>query len=123
MTTYSILIPADPALDVEVEEWPDGHDFSLVTLRAGIGGGFIERRQPSTDVSVWVDEEGLLKGLPRNARAETVCRYSPLVGDAFVTGAKDPDTPGLTRDAAARILGNLWLDLDEAVAATKGETV
>ena len=43
-------------------------------------------------ISVWVNDEGLLMGLPLNERASVIAgRGAHLVGDAFVTGGVDDE--------------------------------
>lgn len=58
-------------------------------------GGYIEfvklpgRTEPAG--TMYVDEEGLTKGLPNNLLAESLARYAPLVGPALIVGPPDDD--------------------------------
>ena len=76
--------------DVTIEEFPEpanGTDYSLEEMRAAIGGGWIETVQTKDGRVMVVDEEGKLKGFPRNEAATALYRYGdqdPIVGDALV---------------------------------------
>lgn len=70
-------------------------DGSLAHLQELVGG-LIERVQRGpralielSSVDIWVNEEGLLHGLPINVLASFACDYKYLVGPAVIVGAND----------------------------------
>lgn len=80
-TKRVIVIPADPSKPIH---WRDVSG-SLESLQ-GIVGGLIERVSDGHGRDFWCNEEGLLIGLPYNARASALCTRAELVGDVYVTG-------------------------------------
>lgn len=92
--TRALLIPADldaPASFVEVHDLSDLQRFV---------GGYIESAPLDTpDVTLWINEEGKIHGLPRNERADRWWKVSVegtvpgdyIAGDAVLAGY-DPRT-------------------------------
>ena len=86
---------------VEWVEFPE--DDSLSTLQKAVGG-WVECVPISSTLEMWVNEEGLLVGLPYNSIATYLYNHewkSPdqiIVGDVIVTGGTLPngDTAGLS---------------------------
>lgn len=73
----------------------DGKRFTLVELQ-GLVGGYIERVPFPDGESLWMNEEGKLRGLPRNDRATAAaheaCAIFPddfIVGDALLTNKRE----------------------------------
>lgn len=74
-------------------------DAEYVTLRSAMNGGWLETAPCRPDVCLWVDEEGKLKGLPINHRANELWSMideyhaqeagDRLVGVCVVTGGSD----------------------------------
>jgi hypothetical protein len=61
----------------------NGTDFSLKECQASVGG-YIET-VPTWDGRLMIlNEEGKLKGLPRNAKATALFRYDVIVGPVLV---------------------------------------
>lgn len=82
--------------DTKVVEFDDGTEYNV--LHEGIGGGeaqFLEAVSlPSC--TLWIDEEGKLKDLPYNPRADglsagIISPWDHIVGDAVVTGVTGED--------------------------------
>jgi len=80
-------------------------------LRDAVGGRFDVVSTAHADV--WVNDEGLLVGLPLNLIATAMTR-SPLVGDAVITGPVDHG--GETTDILPRLVQLLRRDLVEVAA-------
>ena len=111
MKHYVLLLHADPPT-AEVRPH-DGRIVDYRTLVEGIGGGLIERvsaKRGGLKVDCWVDDSGLLKGLPHNVLAQSFAAYShgPLVGDAIVTGEEmgpeGGESVAFTADEMLRVL-------------------
>ncbi|CAK9251222.1 unnamed protein product [Sphagnum jensenii] len=92
----ALVIPANPKLTFSIEEGEDGGKV----IKAGIGGGWLEMVPlPTEDVILWCDEEGKLKRLPVNARAQELWLAlwgkssfnDVLVGDVVLTGGTDEE--------------------------------
>lgn len=82
--------------------------YDLETMQ-GIVGGLI---QPVylPEATAYVNEEGLIRGLPRNERLIEIFKpYSPhLVGDAFILGK--PDSFGYDTDVPDHIIKHYELE-------------
>lgn len=90
-------------------------EFSNETAYAvlsGAVGGLIQMVElPAHDVTLWVNEEGKLDGLPVNAKAtalwvENYGHTDIIVGDVIITGGADDEgyTLGLSDEDAIRLL-------------------
>jgi len=62
---------------------------SLEALQ-GIVGGWIEHVQLRDGRSMWVNEEGLMKGLPVNVKASEMAGRM-IVGSVAITPSRGPD--------------------------------
>ena len=84
------FIPADEAKPMELMVIPDDY-HSMIALVGGyiqeVPRAITPRLDCGCRVSIVVDEEGLLKGLPLNFRASIYSPHNPLVGDAFLVGS------------------------------------
>lgn len=108
-THYTVKIPMDMREDIEFIEHDSHWTPSLEELKEGIGGGLIER-VTMVPFDVWVDEEGLLKGMGYNVRASHLVRHT-LVGDAYVTGNSDPEGRALTHDEVFDLCSRLGVPM------------
>lgn len=86
----------------------------LAMLRAAIGGGWLQLLRLAPDLDMWVDEEGGLRGLNRNAIAARFAAskrtlLGPLLGKAVITGGVGPQgqTTPLSAERAVQILAEL----------------
>jgi hypothetical protein len=98
---------------IEVEE--DTNEFvSYATLSRAVGG-MIEAVTLPNSLTLWVNEEGKLDGLPVNEYATKLFASAfgsgidIIVGNAIVTGGADDEgeTLGLTDEQVAELLSNL----------------
>ncbi len=87
----ALFIPADEDRNLELREVQRFED-----LQTAVGGWAEAVDIPQLGVTVYVNEEGLLRHLPFNSRAlflrwfhEPRSRKSMLVGDALITGLRD----------------------------------
>jgi hypothetical protein len=87
-----------------VKDRPEG----IAWLQDAVGGRFDVVAAPHADV--WVNDEGLLEGLPLNLVASAIA-LTPLVGPAVVTGPVDSD--GETTPILPRLVELLRRDLVE----------
>lgn len=87
-----IYIPADADDAVELREFAGLRDYQDAV------GGWIEAVDiPSLDITIYVNEEGLIRHLPFNSRASFLWWHhvpgsrqsSMLVGNAVIVGAPD----------------------------------
>ncbi|REC98251.1 uncharacterized protein DUF3846 [Microbacterium sp. AG157] len=131
-----IIIPASDARDmhtIELEEVGDNHKAV---------GGWIEAVDiPDLGVTMYVNEEGLIRDLPYNRRATFLCRFhvppardARLVGDVVVVGLTDDEgestelpkdlrqgllEPGIYRVLTRERVGSPWreepIDRDDYV--------
>jgi hypothetical protein len=104
-TITVVVMPADETAPIELRQIDRGY-------RAGqeIVAGLIQPvDMPNAEATVWVNEEGLLLGLPINRRATKLLwanqlehiDFTLLVGDAYVTGL--PDEEGDTTSIPALV--------------------
>ncbi len=99
-----IYLPADDRKDLVVR------DFGGVSDYARSVDGYIEAADvPELGVTIYVNDEGLLRRLPFNSRAsflwwcnEPAARESLLVGDAVIVGW--PDADGESTDVPEAVL-------------------
>lgn len=97
---------------VEVEQ--DTDEFvSYATLSRAVGG-MIEAVTLPSGLTLWVNEEGKLDGLPVNEYATRLFvsafgAVDVIVGNAIITGGADDDgeTLGLTDEQVADLLANI----------------
>lgn len=61
----------------------DGKKFSLAELQEYVEG-YIERVPTTGRKTVWVNEEGIIHGLPFNDAGAKAAGYGPLVGNVLV---------------------------------------
>ena len=120
-----VFIPADAANPVMIKDL----ELTLKEMQALVSGGegglveCVELSGQLRGYDLWVNEEGLLIGLPFNRRA-TGLADQHIVGDAFVTGGPDEngETLGLTDLAAKnlmKLLGSPPTQLENDLAALK----
>jgi hypothetical protein len=78
-------------------------------------GGMIEAVSLPSGMTLWVNEEGKLNGLPVNRVATELLtrefgqKFDIIVGNAIITGGADDEgeTLGLTNDQVATLISNL----------------
>lgn len=99
MTFQYAIIPANIAARVMFIEQPDRP--KLRELRAAVGGGYLEHvhapeKMLHPAMTLFVDEEGMLKDLPYNTRATSIATPHAgligtirLVGDVVAVGLVD----------------------------------
>lgn len=79
----------------------------LTMLYHETGARLIETAQGSSDLLLWVDEEGKLRNRPRNRVATMLHLYGdvdPIVGDTVVSGRADRETTPLTKKQIVHLL-------------------
>lgn len=75
-------------------------DGSLESMQALVGV-YIQPIQLKGRTTLWVNEEGLIHGLPLNVRASNLARQ-PLVGDTFIENPSKEMLQNLTNVREAR---------------------
>jgi hypothetical protein len=92
--------------DGEIQELKS---ISLQTLQEGVGG-WVQAIDLRPDVTMWINEEGKLEGLPLNTVAQALWNQvfgqtDYIVGNAVFTGGTDEDgeTLPLSRERANEI--------------------
>jgi hypothetical protein len=77
--------------DYEVEIVPDPVTLDIKFLQAEVGGWVevVHLEMADTLIQMWLNEEGLLKGLPYNSLATHLYGHSHLVGNVVITGLDD----------------------------------
>jgi Domain of unknown function (DUF3846) len=107
------VIPADTDQPVRFEEVPS---IGLGYLQGQVGGYVQVVSIRSTDVNVYLNEEGKMKRLPPNKRASRLARRNgaislldTIVGDVVIVGPVDDEgyDTGLTEDQASWLLKEL----------------
>ena len=95
------IYPADPAEAVREVTYEGYRPLTLQECRDSIGGGYVETvplgHFPHVDggrMTMLVDEDGLMKQLPRNVRATAIAGRE-IVGDAAIVLTKVPELVGL----------------------------
>ena len=104
--TAGILVPSDTAASLELRKF-DG----LADYQAAVGGWVEAVTIPSLGITIYVNEEGLPKHLPFNARATFLWAHhvpevrlnAMVVGDAVIVGlpneaGEDTDVPERVRE-------------------------
>lgn len=106
--TAAVLIDTDGGISWTDIGQPEAHLQLLQTLV----GGWVQAVDLTPDLTLWVNEEGKLNGLPVNEAATRVWKavYGPtdvIVGPAVLTGGADEDGElvGLTRAGLGRLDG------------------
>lgn len=105
------VIPADKEAPVRVEEV---ETINLAYLQKQVGG-YIEvidvNAEDEPELSMYLNEEGKLAGLPYNARAsylaqDSIMPFDVIVGDVVMTGGVDEEgeSTGLTEEQVATLL-------------------
>tara|TARA_R110002020_G_scaffold152794_5_gene330964 strand:- start:121576 stop:122100 length:525 start_codon:yes stop_codon:yes gene_type:complete len=115
-----ILIPSDTNAPLELRQF-DG----LVDYQAAVGGWVEAVTIPSLAVTIYVNEEGVLKHLPFNARATFLWGHhvpearlnAMVVGDAVIVGL--PNEAGEDTDVPERVRGLLLTQTTFRVAVRK----
>jgi hypothetical protein len=89
----------------------DGPDGTLKVLQTAVDG-WVQVVDLTSTMSIWVNEEGKLNGLPYNKIATDIFQrrfgaVDVMVGNAVLTGGTDSDgeTLGLTDEQVAMIIG------------------
>lgn len=89
----------------------DGPDGTLKVLQTAVDG-WVQVVDLTSTMSIWVNEEGKLNGLPHNKIATDIFQrrfgaVDVMVGNAVLTGGTDSDgeTLGLTDEQVAVIIG------------------
>lgn len=118
-----LVVPADRELPIEVLEFQKLEDYQSVV------GGWIEAVDvPPLGITMYVNEEGLLRDLPFNSRATFLWWYevpvvrnqAMLVGDAVVVGL--PDADGESTSVPESTLALLTRKEPHAVLARAGDS-
>jgi hypothetical protein len=118
MSEYVVVIPADTDVRPYAKELvpDDGNGHSTLKFFQEIVGGWIEvvpahllnRSRDFSTVSICLNEEGKLTGLPINPRASAwyYPPYDVIVGDVALIGPPDDEgnTTGFTVELAARLV-------------------
>ena len=98
----AIIVETDgTARDIDIES------DSLTALQSGVGG-YVQAIDISPRLTMWLNEEGKIEGLPHNIVAQVIFdnRFGPgldkIVGNAVFTGGTDDegDTLGLDTETA-----------------------
>ena len=118
MDRYMISIPA--AGPCKLVACDDGDSVKLETMQQLIDGpievtpsslGITWAREPVDGISVIVNDEGQLRGLPDNDRASCLWKYeylgTPLVGDALLCATRGEDLIGFTKPVC-KTLAEFW---------------
>ena len=95
MSKKAIIIQTDGTW--MVRSWPK-HPSTQADLLQEIVGGYFER-VPAGKLSIWVADEGRVRGDKPNEIASGIAKQ-PIVGDVAITGGATPDGDvlGLTTD-------------------------
>lgn len=113
-----VVIPADSDLPIRVEDLPPRHNLDFLQKQVA---GYIEPVDVTMDgqeVTMYVNEEGKLQGLPYNPRAtflaqDSIMAFDYIAGDVVVVGPVDDegDDTGLTEaqvEALQQPTGAAW---------------
>ncbi len=121
MERYIIFIPADgPCRLVPCD---DGDTCKLNTLRVLVDGpievtpsflGITWAREPVDGIDLIVNEEGLLRQLPKNMSATNLYAYGgPIVGDAVLAAARGEDLIGFSKPVCKTICDEWELEMED----------
>lgn len=115
-----IYVPADDSKSLEVRELENLEDY-----QAAVDGWIEAVDVPALGVTIYANEEGLIRRLPFNPRASFLWWYhvpgahhAMLVGDVIIVGAPDEDGDGT--DAPEEIVDLLTVAREYAVAIRIG---
>lgn len=108
METWAVIVKSNG--DIEIKPWPA--EKEQYALMSDAVGGYIERvhlrDEFDTPIDMWVNEEGLLRGLPVNVFASGVASDQfrtayPIVGDVLFTSgvSSEGETNGMNEDQLA----------------------
>ncbi|MFB7032194.1 MULTISPECIES: DUF3846 domain-containing protein [unclassified Streptomyces] len=119
-TAYALLVRPDGF--IELMAWPADDKTTLQTLYTAIGCRAVDVVDITPDLSMWIDDEGLLADKPQeNIPASLIYNHygtppQPYFGSAVFTGGTDKngDTLGLTESAALELIQNV-LDILEKI--------
>lgn len=97
MVLKALFIPANPNDPIAVVELKGDDSMQAHKIHELVDGYFQTVPIPSDEIIIWCNEEGKLKGMPRNTRANelwTKIWGSPindhLVGNIVITGGPTP---------------------------------
>ena len=117
-----IYVPVDQSEPLEQREFATLEDY-----QAAVGGWIEAVDVPSLGITIYVNEEGLLRHLPFNPRASFLWWYhvpgahqAMLVGNAIIVGA--PDEDGDSTDVPQEVIDLLTGASEYAVAIQMGGT-
>lgn len=121
MERYIIFIPADgPCRLVPCD---DGDSIKLETMQQLVNGpveeteSFLEpswAREPVECICLIVNEEGLLRQLPKNMSATNLYAYSgPIVGNAVLAAARGESLIGFSKPVSRTICDEWELEMED----------
>lgn len=115
-----IYVPVDSGEDLEVRDFSGLEDY-----QAAVEGWIEPVDVPDLGITIYVNEEGLLRHMPFNSRASflwwyhvSAARQAMLVGNAVIVGM--PDRNGDTTDVPAETVNLLTADGPFAVLIKVG---
>lgn len=121
MERYMIFIPA--AGPCKLVACDDGDSIKLETLQELVDGpaeeteSFLEpswAREPVECICLIVNEEGLLRQLPKNMSATNLYAYSgPIVGDAVLVAARGENLIGFPKLVCRTICDEWGLEMED----------
>lgn len=105
-TFHALIITTDGT--IETAEWAAG-GTNLTHLQQAVGGS-VDVVALTDELDMWVNDEGLVMGMPINEVATAIARehgmsHQPYAGPAVFTGGCDEagDTQPLTKDLERRL--------------------
>lgn len=107
--------------DYEVEIVPDPVTLDIKFLQTEVGGWVevVHLEMADTLIQMWLNEEGLLHGLPYNSLATHLYGHSHLVGNVVITGLDDEgDACTLTEAEFVELMDRI---VNHAAAVSKWE--
>ena len=121
MERYMIFIPATGKCSLI--QCDDGDSIKLETMQELVGGpaeeteSFLEpswAREPVECICLIVNEEGLLRQLPKNMSATNLYAYSgPIVGDAVLVAARGENLIGFPKPVCRTICDDWELEMED----------
>ncbi len=121
MERYMIFIPATGKCSLI--QCDDGDSIKLETMQELVGGpaeeteSFLEpswAREPVECICLIVNEEGLLRQLPKNMSATNLYAYSgPIVGDAVLVAARGENLIGFPKPVCRTICDEWELEMED----------
>lgn len=108
-TGYRVIAPGDGAVKEVTIDWPSEPGFDVINklVKPLIGGGNIEHVSVLHDGKrrdMFVDDEGQLKGLPRNDRATAIYRTNWLTRNP----GTDPESMPCIAGTAVLFTRRVW---------------